>query len=127
MKTICINEKRFAQCIGYGLWSFVSIGLLFVIFASAQEIQTINEIENETLFRSDNTVCYINFFVGEKCTTIFTWLYDGINPVDRHWWSMVLSIINVIVIGIWIYYKQQKVKFSFCKGSQSHDGVKESK
>jgi hypothetical protein len=127
LKTVYINRKKFNQSIVYGLWSLLSVCLLVTVFISTSEVSSIYEVElGSHALWIDDEVCYTNYFEGLKCVSKLRWL-SVYTPYDRQMFSLALSVFNFGFVGFWIYHKQQKLKFSFCEGSQSYPSVEDEK
>ena len=124
MKTFCVSQKIFTQSFGYGIWSLLTIGFCVLLIASTNEIPTITILPDDDAFSFNDKICYQSFFGGEKCMSRVIW-NQSITPVDCQPFSIVFLIIDFIVIGGWIYYKQSKFKFMWCenRASQSLDNV----
>lgn len=111
---ICINKKRLTQGIGYGLWGLITVGIIIMLLATNYEMTTLYEKDNGTGWKSDNEMCYDSVFDGETCIQMLDYIYGTpkLWKVNAIMWIML--IIDVVIIGIWIYQKQTKVKFGLC-------------
>ena len=120
MKTICVSQSKFKKAIGYGSWGMITFTLIIFLVAinaesSSYHISSVNvkmePFDDECFkqFMSDKEECFSGYW-GIKGSLSFRFIS-----------SLVMNLINFVVIGLWIYYKQQKFKFSWClkNGSES--------
>jgi len=116
VKKLCVSQRLFGKCLGYGLWSLATIGVLFALFASSYEVSTINEHVKDQPYGLDLEFCYTNVSDGfkERCYSWGGWVTSN-GPSERYMISILLIIIDMIGIGSWVYYKQQKFKFAWCE------------
>ena len=140
MKTFCVSQKRFTQCVGYGLWSLLTVGLSILLFLSINDFRPTEEnnfsdseewgCEVVPIFLNEVKICYNRN--SSLPPMIAHYDYDVI--VDNAVWgykvfslTAIALFIDVIVIGVWIYSKQTKFKFMWCenRAQQSIGDVKE--
>ena len=128
MKIICVNRSAFEKCLGYGIWGLTSIFFVVVMFSANYEISTITEFTDNDSFSYNDKICYTNVFDGykEKCTTKIDWI-TRITSNERFTGSSIINIINVLGVVLWIYTKQQKVKFSFCEKNNNSTSLNATK
>lgn len=123
MRKVCVNKSKFEKSIGYGSWAIITITIL--------AFQTISIIEMNNVYSEREPTCY-GIVDDVDCTPYLTGrsCYDSIlydEPKCSRYYSMegitqervgfflMLNIINFVVMGIFIYYKQQKFKFEWCE------------
>lgn len=113
-KIICINQKRLGQGIGYGLWSLLTFGLVLMMFVTTIESQSLEPVQRND-WGTYYEYCYKSLFSNEQeCTRFYNELIQWQKPLL----FQIFNGINVLVMGVWIYNKQQKVKFSWCKNTK---------
>lgn len=107
---ICINRSHFEQFLGYGLWTLLTIGLFFLF--SIPLTESFNSHIEQIQSRGDmvNAIVYVSSLDGDVNTFI------DIEVVYLGWvlWSLPF-IINLLVIGLWFYGKQNKFRIEFCE------------
>ncbi len=123
-RKICINQNYFGKSIGYGLWGLMTIGILILLIASTLEVNSIYKTTND----NDHFDCdyrYNKIFDDDYGTCL-----DIIEYTDKNGWvhyrqyyGILFAIIDCIGIGLWIYYKQQTFKFSWCNKYKSVEGI----
>jgi len=107
MKEICVKQDIFNQTIGYGGWTLITIGLIFILIASYME------------FGSNQ------FKEGREKWEIGIWCYDSIldgerecrenNTVENRFRiSLTFLVSDILVIIAWINYKKKIFKFKWC-------------
>ena len=135
-KIICVNRKKLEQATGYGLWGFLTLTILFFSIGYIQEAST-NEIRTQE--RKDCANYEYNssgerqelkeprcwtYNDTDNCRDMF--LRDDLKVCDEDYeWEeydfraqvfySIINLVNFIVIGLWIYSKQSKVKLSWCE------------
>lgn len=115
-KILCVKRSTFNKVLGYGSWSIITIGIIVLLVSSGLENSSLHHIDAEGVL--DGRTCYMNFFDStEHCWSDRFVLYSGgvTGPSERFSFSIVCSIIDVFVIGSWIYVKQQRFKFGWCE------------
>lgn len=135
-RKICVNRNYFEKGIGYGLWGFLTITMLFFTFGFMYEVSTqemreqdIHECKHYAYDDDWNKVeldepdCW-DWVDKDYCREMF--LRDITVCKDDYQWEkydvspqlfyFIINIINFVVIGLWIYNKQQKFKLSWCEG-----------
>ena len=114
-RIICVPKNRVQQCIGYGFWAIITVGIMSLFIASTVEINSIYKAEPVSQYESDR-YCYVGVFDGiEYCMHVYAYEDRKGLPHLTHMLSTIAVTINTIVIGFWVYHKQKKFKFSWCE------------
>lgn len=123
MKTVCINQSKFNKVLGYGSWGIITFSLISFFILSTMEVNSMYEKDNAIIGIPRGLMIYYIQTHGYCYTTILTHeeLCGFDNSSTRNPTLLIGNIINFIVIAFWIYYKQQKFRFSWClkDGSES--------
>lgn len=105
---ICINEKRLRQVLGYGFWGLITMTL--VVFGIASYIELNNQYFEEGSYFDKYCHDSVLFEDDRYCYDIFD-KDDG----QQFWLMFIPNIINIIIIGGWIYFKQNRLRFELCE------------
>lgn len=113
-KEICVRKDRFSQILGYGAWSLITIGIIFILITSSMEFgSNYYKIEEDKI----NKWCYISVLDNSMICR-----YN--NTVENRFYTSVLAlIIDTGVLGIWIYFKQNKLKFKWCSSDEQNHRI----
>lgn len=109
-KIYCLNKDKFMRCLGYGGWGTITFVLISLLVVNLIELEGGSFVDRsfggEFIYRTD--FCY---------ETILT--HEGYCfPAKYYVFTIAFSLMNAanfIVIGIWIYDKQQRFKFGWCE------------
>ena len=107
-RTICVNRKWFERGIGYGCWGIITVVLMTFTIASVIEMNNTWEKQDDRWGKAKT--CYQSIILNKP---ICTWWVDDLYIANTG--MIMMSIGNFVVIGFWIYIKQDSVKFSWCE------------
>lgn len=125
-KIICVNS--FFTTLVYAIWFFSFIIILLGLAATYIELPTVTlePIANKILFGGWSEFCYNSVFEHKK---VCSWTDIDVNPIvtdtdnpnwdrnpvlNRNYGLWFLLIIDFVILGVWLYRKQQKIKLSWC-------------
>lgn len=123
MKELCITHSAFNKIIGYGSWVIITSFLVLSVIFTYLENESIYQVVKDYDGFYGWYHCYNQFFSqSESCVNIAR----GIDSLfqARFYLSVILNVINLVVIGLWVYAKQQTFKFKFCEQKNEDREIK---
>lgn len=110
MKEICVKQSHFNKVLGYGSWGIITVTLISLLVIHLVELDSGHSLDRTF----DGKSVYRNYYCYE---TILT--HDDYCMPEKYFITFygfsIMNAINFIVIGLWIYYKQDKFRFTWCK------------
>ena len=111
-KYLCVSRKRFEQVLGYSSWSVITITLLIFLSASLIEMDNLYIPINQSQW-DIKIWCYDSVLFNERfCGDVFD---DDGQQYYTMYTFVIMNLINIAIIGLWIYNKQTKFKFAWCE------------
>ena len=112
MKTLCISQSKFKKIIGYGLFGASLFGV--ILFMTANMIE---EAKLQPVNIGDRTFYEVHSVLNDQLFYVSSIDEKDLRE-DFHFIGIgckFLFILHLTGLGVWIYNKQQRFKFSWCE------------